>query len=481
MAGIRVLVTITVVLALPGAGRLRGQGAEPGEACMRPPFAAARELETRRAAAIECEAVPSYRPGCLIDVSLAITEVRPAGGACPAAASATIVERLPPGWRASRVTGGTFSGGKVIWNLTAPFPALLTYRVHADEALARAVFAGTIAEPGTGLEHAVGGEAELVDPLAFSEQGFIRDWLLLGPYLLPPGSPANPGLEAIRADHLTDGVFYTEKNIEPHIHDQVPTAFAPGGPARSVGLAPPATPGACSEAAVPTWREWRDRDDTIDFADFYGGDLDGVMMYAVTHFETEYDLPVDIGLASSDSVQVLLDGEEIWIHDVAREVGPENVVQDVIALGTEPFGLWPGHHRLMVKVFEGSGGHAFRLRLQDPATGEPVTEGIRVCMEAYCGPVNAPSFRRGDADGRPPVEITDAIFVLNWLFAGSKAPLCHDAADADDSGGISIVDSIYLLNWLFSGGRPLPSPGPHVPGIDPTNDALPACIYLDDC
>ena len=34
----------------------------------------------------------------------------------------------------------------------------------------------------------------------------------------------------------------------------------------------------------------------------------------------------------------------------------------------------------MVKVFDGGGGNCFRLRFQDPFTGEPITEGIEVCF-----------------------------------------------------------------------------------------------------
>ena len=87
-------------------------------------------------------------------------------------------------------------------------------------------------------------------------------------------------------------------------------------------------------------------------------------------------------------------------------------------------------------------------------------------------------FVRGDVDGVGNIDITDAVFLLNFLFQGGPTPPCMDAADVDDDGGQrpSITDAIFLLNWLFQGGRPPPPPTPSTGrygigdcGIDPTD------------
>ena len=87
----------------------------------------------------------------------------------------------------------------------------------------------------------------------------------------------------------------------------------------------------------------------------------------------------------------------------------------------------------------------------------------------------AASFRRGDGDSNCAVDITDAIFILRYLFLSGAPPRCQDAADADDSGLLQITDPIYILNYLFLGGAAPPLPGPSTPGADPSDDALPAC------
>ncbi len=64
----------------------------------------------------------------------------------------------------------------------------------------------------------------------------------------------------------------------------------------------------------------------------------------------------------------------------------------------------------------------------------------------------------GDADGSGAISISDAVYLINYIFAGGAAPdpLCE--GDADGSGAISISDAVYLINYIFAGG-----PAPHCP------------------
>ena len=94
------------------------------------------------------------------------------------------------------------------------------------------------------------------------------------------------------------------------------------------------------------------------------------------------------------------------------------------------------------------------------------------------GPMEVPppeesGFVRGDANSTGDINITDAVFVLNFLFGGTEGPRCEDAADADDSGSLNITDGIFILGFLF-GGQTEPPPPHETCGPDPTADAL-AC------
>jgi len=88
-------------------------------------------------------------------------------------------------------------------------------------------------------------------------------------------------------------------------------------------------------------------------------------------------------------------------------------------------------------------------------------------------------FRRGDADSSGVLEITDAIFVLDYLFVGGSEPACRDAADVDDTGTLDLSDAIALLNALFLGAVDRVAPPGFECGADPTEDAWVDCSTSD--
>ncbi|MCC6962433.1 MAG: right-handed parallel beta-helix repeat-containing protein [candidate division Zixibacteria bacterium] len=58
----------------------------------------------------------------------------------------------------------------------------------------------------------------------------------------------------------------------------------------------------------------------------------------------------------------------------------------------------------------------------------------------------------GDPDGNGQISISDAVFLINYIFAGGPAPVPLLSGDADCSGAISISDAVYLINYIFAAG-----------------------------
>ncbi len=58
----------------------------------------------------------------------------------------------------------------------------------------------------------------------------------------------------------------------------------------------------------------------------------------------------------------------------------------------------------------------------------------------------------GDADGNGTVNISDVVFLINYIFAGGAAPNPLLVGDANCSGGINISDAVYLIQYIFAGG-----------------------------
>jgi hypothetical protein len=58
----------------------------------------------------------------------------------------------------------------------------------------------------------------------------------------------------------------------------------------------------------------------------------------------------------------------------------------------------------------------------------------------------------GDADGDGEISISDATYLINYIFGGGLAADPPEAADADCNGTISIGDAVYLINFVFGDG-----------------------------
>ncbi len=97
----------------------------------------------------------------------------------------------------------------------------------------------------------------------------------------------------------------------------------------------------------------------------------------------------------------------------------------------------------------------------------------------YLQAKNPPLFLRGDVNSDQSIELTDAIFTLNYLFVGGRLPTCLDAADVNDNASVELTDAIFILNYLFIGGRIPAAPFPEC-GEDTTADDI-DCQQPSDC
>ena len=63
-------------------------------------------------------------------------------------------------------------------------------------------------------------------------------------------------------------------------------------------------------------------------------------------------------------------------------------------------------------------------------------------------------FIRGDCNVDAIIDLTDAVYLLNYNFTGGPAPACVAACDADGDGAVNgqVTDALYVLNFSFLGG-----------------------------
>jgi hypothetical protein len=81
-----------------------------------------------------------------------------------------------------------------------------------------------------------------------------------------------------------------------------------------------------------------------------------------------------------------------------------------------------------------------------------LTNGRGVIMLVRSTP---PAYKCGDADGSSSINVSDVVFLINYIFASGPAPNPFAAGDPDCSGTVNITDGVYLINYIFASG-PLP-------------------------
>jgi hypothetical protein len=57
-----------------------------------------------------------------------------------------------------------------------------------------------------------------------------------------------------------------------------------------------------------------------------------------------------------------------------------------------------------------------------------------------------------DNDDGHQVDISDLIYLVDYMFEDGPAPPCFNEADVDASGSLDIGDLVYLVDYMFSSG-----------------------------
>ena len=119
----------------------------------------------------------------------------------------------------------------------------------------------------------------------------------------------------------------------------------------------------------------------------------------------------------------------------------------------------------------------------DFALGGPLfapEAGVYLIKLAPDAPAARP-IRRGDVDDDGTVQLTDAVRILDFLFAGAEEPPCLETADADDNGTVQLTDAVRILTFLFASGPALAPPGPEACGTDPADSPHLGCASYTSC
>jgi hypothetical protein len=155
--------------------------------------------------------------------------------------------------------------------------------------------------------------------------------------------------------------------------------------------------------------------------------------------------PKDVGVVSAQAVA----------FDAPVYIPSDGTPQDILAIEWTPTG--PLQKKVVfhcplrfVDGLQGTGA---------PVNVRAVRNNVSVIPTALdvvidSSPFIIPRFIPGDCNMDDEVDISDPLFLLNFLFGDGSEPLIPEACDADGNFSLQITDAIRLLNHLFSGGPP---------------------------
>ena len=184
------------------------------------------------------------------------------------------------------------------------------------------------------LSVGLGADTLRLHTTIMSGSGFVRKWMLLGPFPNKTGAPLDLSLEPPE-----DGIDL-------------------GGEYDGV-------------AGKIRWQPWEDGD-WLDFKDMYKLDKPGVA-YAVACINSPKDMPAEIRLGASSGVALTVNGEPVWSSDRVDRRGPSGQ--------RAPIRLKAGDNVIMLKLCGADDAWTVVCELGPAPKGDPLT-GVTVISPA---------------------------------------------------------------------------------------------------
>jgi Dockerin type I domain len=86
---------------------------------------------------------------------------------------------------------------------------------------------------------------------------------------------------------------------------------------------------------------------------------------------------------------------------------------------------------------------------------DPINDSmvIEVQLDVY----NSPWYICGDANSDSDLNVSDAVYIINYVFiSGSPAPVPLDAGEVNCDGSVNVSDAVYIINYVFISGSLAP-------------------------
>ena len=128
---------------------------------------------------------------------------------------------------------------------------------------------------------------------------------------------------------------------------------------------------------------------------------------------------------------------EFYIEPWQSEAAGALCVDNIIYLPVRPW-----------EFTDDQGLNSFAPTFQgNPNTSTSQPDAPPVCFDVVQRP-----YIKGDANLSGSINISDAVYMIRFIFGGGPRPVPFAAGDVNCDQSVNIADVVYLLAWLFYGG-----------------------------
>jgi len=92
-----------------------------------------------------------------------------------------------------------------------------------------------------------------------------------------------------------------------------------------------------------------------------------------------------------------------------------------------------------------------------PKLLEVTSEFLTYGPAVVAGTIGATASVRGDVNGDLVIDISDLVYLVDYMFTSGPPPVSQTAGDVDGDGVIDISDLVYLVDYMFNNGPPPPA------------------------
>lgn len=147
-----------------------------------------------------------------------------------------------------------------------------------------------------------------------------------------------------------------------------------------------------------------------------------------------------LGYTRDDIMRVLISNDDGQNWTIVEQIGPIEQAD----------GGWNENSFWVSDFIEPSAQMRLRFEASDLGGSSTVEAAIdAVTIQTY----HCPPFICGDPNGDETVNVSDAVSIINYVFAGGNPPDPTDSGDSNCDAAVNVSDAVWIINYVFTGGN----------------------------